>query len=69
MYYYRRDSAELLHFISDVSDKRTRVDVVFDHYLQNFIKAKEERKHKPKGDLSRGIRRIVESRWEQRIGD
>ena len=26
------------HVTSDVSDKRTRVDVVIDHYLPNFIK-------------------------------
>ena len=43
---------------SDVSDQRTRVDVVFVHYLLNFIKG--EREAYGQKDLSRGVRRIVE---------
>ena len=30
------------HVTTDVSDKRTRVDVVFDHYLPNFINGGKE---------------------------
>ena len=49
-------------------EKCTRVDVASDRYLPDSIK-----RHKPEGCLRRGprrgIRRNVESSWEQRIGD
>ena len=51
---------------SHFSENCTRVDVVFDRYLPNSIKAGTRRKRK--GGKSKFIRRNVESQ-EQRIGD
>lgn len=53
------------YVVSHFSDKCTRVDVVFDRYVQNSIKGGTRAKRK--GGKSKGIRRDVESR-EQRIG-
>lgn len=54
------------YVVSHFSDKCTRVDVVFDRYVQNSIKGGARAKRK--GGKSKGIRRDVESR-EQRIGN
>ena len=58
---------QVTHVTSDVSDKCAKVDVVFDLYLSNFLNFFQRRKGfiSPKGDLSRGIRKIVESRGLQ----
>lgn len=54
------------YITSHFSENCTRVDVVFDRYLPNSIKAGTRKKRK--GGKGEGIRRNVESQ-EQRIGD